>query len=87
MVLQTHRLAAAEAHPNIALEPNIVTGRELERIERRQQRLAVHIVCPVTEYAGVCSAAVLICHDVLVLNVVLHCLGDTGAGETAVDTW
>ena len=80
----TYRLAASEAHPNVALEPDVVAAGELERVEASQEALGVGVVFPLSEDRGVGGAAVLISHEVLVLHVVFHRFGHTTPGEATV---
>lgn len=80
-----HWLALAEANADVALEPDVVARRELERIETGQQAVRLCVVLPFSEYTRVRCAAILIRHLVLVLDVVLHRLGNASTGESAVD--
>lgn len=81
-----YRLAFAEAHAYIALEAYIVGTRELKRVETGQQRLGVTIVVPFAEYRRVGRTSVLVCHDVLVFNVVFDRFRNTAPGKPSVDT-
>lgn len=83
--MAVHRLALAEAHPDVALEANVVTGRELERVETGQETVRFGVVLPVTEDARFRRASVLVRHDVLVLDAVFHRFGDAAASESSVD--
>ena len=56
------RLALAEADPDIALEPDVVAGRELERIEARCEDTQVPLVLPLSKDGRVRGAPVIISH-------------------------
>jgi hypothetical protein len=81
----THRLTFSEAHSDVALEPDVVAAREFESVEAGQQALSVGVVFPFAEDGGICGAAVLVCHQVLVFDVVFHSFGHTTSGEASVD--
>jgi hypothetical protein len=80
-----HRLTFSEAHSDVALEPDVVAAREFESVEAGQQALSVGVVFPFAEDGGICGAAVLVCHQVLVFDVVFHSFGHTTSGEASVD--
>lgn len=77
------RLAAAEAHADVALEANVVAGRELERVERGHHHLGLWVLYPLAKDGGIRCASVLVRHQVSYV-VVGHCV--TVAGESAVDS-
>lgn len=79
------RLAFAEAHANVALEANVIAGRELEGVEGGEQTVGLAAVLPLAEDARIGSAAVLIGDQILVLHAVLHRFGDAAARKAAVD--
>lgn len=78
-------MAFSKAHPDIALEPDVIATGELEGVETGQQALRVRIVIPFSEDRGICSASILISHDVLVLHHILHGLGHATPRESSVD--
>lgn len=79
------RLALAEAHPDVALEADVVARGELERVEARQQAVRFGVVLPVPEDARLCGAPVFVRYNVLVLDAVFHRFGDAAASEPSVD--
>lgn len=58
------RLAAAEAHANVALEADVVAGREFECVERGHHHLRLRILNPLTEDGRVRCASVLVRYQV-----------------------
>lgn len=81
------RLTPAEAYPDVALEAYVVARWELERVEAGQQTVGFRLVLPVAEDARFRGAAILVRDYVLVLNAVLHRLGDAATCKSTVDGW
>lgn len=81
----TYRLAFAETHAYVTLEPYVVRARELERVEAGQQRLGVRVVVPFAEYGRIGGASVLVRNYVFVLDVVFNRFRDTTPGVSSVD--
>lgn len=79
------RLTSAEAHPDVALEADVVARWELERVEAGQQTVRFRLVFPVAEDARFCCAAIFVRHNVLVLHAVLHRFGDAATCESSVN--
>lgn len=80
-----YRLAFAETHTYVTLEPYIVRAWELKRVEAGQQRLRVCVVVPFAEYSWIGGASVLVRHYVLVFDVVFDRFRDTTPGVSSVD--
>lgn len=75
-------MAAAETDANVALETDVVAGRELEGVETGHQDLSLRVQGPFAKDARVGGTAVLIRHQVGVVTV-RH--GVAATGETSVD--
>ena len=81
----TGQLTLAEADADVALEADVVAGRELEGVKVGGEDAAGPVVVPLAEYLGVRGTAVVVRHEVLVLTVVVHRVGHAVPGEAAVD--
>lgn len=81
------RLTLAKADSYVALEAYVVAGGEFEGIEAGQQTVGIWIVFPVAEDTCVCGAAILVCHQILILHIILHGLGNAGTCEAAINSW
>ena len=57
-------LALAEANSDIALEPDVVAGRELESIEDTGEDSALTVIVPLSEDGGVGGTSILVGHQV-----------------------
>ena len=77
-------LALAEADSDVALESDVVTAGELEGVEDRREDSSLSLVLPLPEDRGVCSTAVLIGDQILVLAVVVHGVGHAAPGVPSV---
>lgn len=80
-----YRLTASKAYAYVTLESDVVAAGELERVETSHQRLGLGVLFPLPEYRWIRRAAVLVCYHILVLQVVLHGLGDAVARESTIN--
>ena len=53
-------LALAEAHSDVALEPDVVAGWELEGIEGGSEDAKIPFICPLPEDGGVSGTAIVV---------------------------
>ena len=70
------RLTLAEADPDIALEPDVVARRELERIEARCEDPQVPLVLPLSKDGRVRSTPVIISHLQTCYNLLFFSFSD-----------
>ena len=79
------RLALAEADCDVAVELDVVAAGELEGVEDGGEDSLLSLVLPLSEDGRILGASVLVSHQILVVSVIIHALGNTTSGVTSVD--
>ncbi len=76
-------MAFAEADANVALESDVIAGREFESVESGDEDVSIGIQGPLTEDGGVSGATVLISNQMCVVVVGYSV---TAAGESTINS-
>lgn len=77
-------MASAKADADVALEANVVAGREFKCVESGDESSCFWMLCPGSEYSGISGASVFV-RDQMSVIVVSHSV--TATGKASVNTF
>lgn len=81
------RLTLSEANADVALESDVVARWEFKCIEVGHEGVGIGVVIPFTKNGRIRCATVLVGHDVLVLHILFHRLGNARSRKAAINSY